>query len=159
MIGLQVCLPPVIDRGIETLILGSFPGQASLAAAEYYAHRHNQFWRLMSDVLSVDLTTLSYRQRLRVLLANRVGVWDIIGCCERVGSLDSNIRNAEHNDFSLLKRQAPRLKRVCFNGKTAAKLAPKLAREGYETIVLPSSSPALTLSFDGKREAWQRITC
>lgn len=110
----------------------------------------------MSAVLSADLTALPYRQRLRALLANRVGVWDIIGRCERMGSLDSNIRNAEHNDFSFLKRRAPRLKRVCFNGKTAGKLAPKLAHEGYETVVLPSSSPALTLGFEKKRELWQK---
>lgn len=151
------CLPPVIDRQIETLILGSFPGRASLHAAQYYAHPRNQFWRLMSAVLNSDLTVAPYPWRLRALLANRIGVWDIIGRCERAGSLDSSIRNAEHNDFVFLKRRAPRLKKVCFNGKTAAKLAPQFVRAGYTTIGLPSSSPALTLSFETKLETWRKL--
>ncbi len=152
-----VCLLPVIDRNIETLILGSFPGQASLNAAQYYAHRHNQFWRLMSAVLDCDLAALPYRRRLRALLEHRIGLWDIIAQCKRSGSLDSAIRNARHNDFVFLKRRAPSLKKVCFNGKTAARCVPQFAGQGYATLLLPSSSPAFTVSFETKLAVWRRI--
>ncbi len=153
----NVCLPPVIDRHIETLILGSFPGQASLNAAQYYAHKHNQFWRLMSTVLDCDLTALPYRRRLGALLDHHIGLWDIIAQCERNGSLDSAIRNAQHNDFVFLKRRAPRLKKVCFNGKTAARCAPHFAERGYSTLLLPSSSPAFTVPFETKLAVWRCI--
>ncbi|MGI9047426.1 MAG: DNA-deoxyinosine glycosylase [Burkholderiales bacterium] len=153
----NVCLPPVMDRRIETLILGSFPGQASLNAAQYYAHKHNQFWRLMSAVLDCDLAALPYRARLGALLAHRIGLWDIIAHCERNGSLDSAIRNARHNDFALLKRRAPPLNKVCFNGKTAARCAPQFAGQGYAILLLPSSSPAFTVPFETKLASWRRI--
>lgn len=153
----DVCLPPVIDRHIETLILGSFPGIASLNAAQYYAHRYNQFWRLMSAVLDCDLAARPYPRRLRALLAHRIGLWDIIAQCERNGSLDSAIRNARRNDFMFLKRRAPHLKKVCFNGKTAARCAPQFAEQGYAILVLPSSSPALTVPFEAKLTVWRRI--
>jgi hypoxanthine-DNA glycosylase len=77
--------------------------------------------------------------------------------CERAGALDSNIRNAVHNDFRKVTRVASELKRVCFNGKTAGRFEPVFAEEGYETLVLPSSSPAYTLAFAAKLKAWRRV--
>src|SRR4051812_25626492 len=99
------CFPPVIDRNTHALILGSFPGAASLAAQQYYAHPRNQFWRLLSAVLGEDLVSLPYERRLKRVLAYHVGLWDVIAACEREGSLDSAIRHPRSNDFAVLKRQ------------------------------------------------------
>lgn len=150
-------LPAVIDAGVEIMIFGSFPGELSLQKNQYYAHPQNQFWRLLSVVIDCPLVNMEYTQRLAALLAHRIGLWDVIACCERIGSLDSRIRNTRHNDFSLLMQAAPQLRRFCFNGKTAAGCALLFADQGFETIVLPSSSPAYTLSFEKKLEAWRAM--
>jgi double-stranded uracil-DNA glycosylase len=151
-------LPPIIDEETRVLILGSFPGEASLQAAQYYAHPRNQFWRLLSAVLNEDLHGLPYEERLVRLRTRHVGLWDVIDACEREGSLDSAIRKAQHNDFDLLKHQCPQLKLVCFNGKTSGKFAPRFAEAGFETLVLPSSSPAnMQLNFEQKLAVWRGI--
>ena len=151
-------LPPIIDADVTTLVLGSFPSPASLAAGQYYAHRQNQFWRVMTEVLGESLTELDYVDKQRCLLRHGVGVWDIYRACRREGALDASIEAAEPNDFSQLGALAPRLRRVCFNGQTAGRLATWFAGLGYETRVLPSTSPAYTQAFSIKaarwREAW-----
>ncbi len=148
---------PVIDADIRTLILGSFPSVASLGKAQYYGHPQNHFWRLVGAVIAEPLPQMAYDERLRTLLDHRIGLWDIIGTCTREGSLDSSIRDPGHNDFSRVTCVASRLSRVCFNGKTAAKMEPLFAKWGFETVVLPSSSPAYTLAFERKLEAWRSI--
>jgi TDG/mug DNA glycosylase family protein len=151
-------LPPVLDHRTRTLILGSFPGTASLAAAQYYAHPRNQFWPLLSAILDVPLTTMAYPQRLQSLLDRGIGVWDVIDHCRRVGSLDSAIRDSRVNDFAVLRQACPGLIRVCFNGKTSGKFAPEFAAAGYGTLHLPSSSPAnAQSSFAQKLALWRGI--
>lgn len=149
--------PPVVDAGIETLILGSFPSVASLGKAQYYGHPQNHFWRLVGAVIAEPLPEMAYEQRLRTLLTHRIGLWDIIGTCKREGSLDSNIRNPRHNDFACVTDIAGKLRRVCFNGKTAGRMEPLFAGWGFVTVVLPSSSPANTLRFEAKLKQWSRI--
>jgi hypoxanthine-DNA glycosylase len=149
--------PPVIDARVEILILGSFPSIASLGKAQYYGHPQNQFWRLVGAVIGEPLPEMDYEKRKRTLLAHCIGLWDVIGACAREGSLDSNIRDPRHNDFSRVMNVAKKLRRVCFNGKTAGKMQPRFAERGYETVVLPSSSPAYTMRFEAKLKQWRRI--
>lgn len=151
-------LAPVIDANTRVLVLGSFPGAASLAAGQYYAHPRNQLWRLLSAVLGDDLAALPYRERLPRLLAHRVGLWDVLAACERMGSLDANIRQPAANDFELLRTLCPRLEIVGFNGKASGRFAPQFEQAGYRTLVLPSSSPAhAALSFESKLASWSRL--
>ncbi len=134
--------PPIIDRRTETLILGSFPSAASLAAGQYYAHPRNQFWRLLGALLGEPLAELDYARRGARVLAHRFGIWDVLDACRRPGSLDADIRDARANDFAALRALAPRLARVLFNGGAAGRFARQFAAAGYAIAVLPSSSPA-----------------
>ena len=149
--------PPVIDARVETLILGSFPSQKSLEKAEYYAHKQNQFWRLVGAVINEDMPReMDYEKRKGKLLTHRIGLWDVIGACEREGSLDSNIRNQKDNNFSRVLGEAKNLRRVFFNGKKAAEKE-SIFKPRYETVVLPSSSPANTMRFEEKLRQWRQI--
>jgi len=150
-------LAPVLGREARVLILGSFPGEASLAARQYYAHPRNHFWPLLSVIVGESLGTMSYRMRLAALRRHRVGLWDVIVACERRGSLDGAIRNAEHGEVVRVRRAAPKLALVCFNGKTAARAVPAWRAAGYATLILPSSSPAYTRPFEEKLAHWLAI--
>ena len=150
-------LPPILDAGIETLILGSFPSPTSLAAQQYYAHRQNQFWRVLAALLDEALADADYAEKQRCLLRHHIGVWDVYHRCQRQGALDSAIRSAEPNDFSDLRRIAPVLRRIGFNGRTAARFERRFSREGYEVHILPSTSPAYTLAFERKVECWKSV--
>ena len=150
-------LPPIVQPSARVLMLGSFPGEESLRQAQYYAHPRNQFWRLLGDIVAVPLADLSYDQRVERLARLRIGLWDIITDCERSGSLDGNIRNAQLSQFEWLRDHAPQLAVVAMNGKKAGSAEARIASLGYRTLVLPSSSPAYTLSYDGKLAGWQSL--
>lgn len=149
-------LPPVIDRRARVLILGSFPSAASLAAQQYYAHPQNQFWRVLGAVIGQPLKDLPYAARLAAVRAAGIAIWDIYASCERAGSLDSAIRDAVANDFAALEKSAPALRRVCFNGRTAARRLREMEALGYQAVVLPSTSPAHAgMTFEDKLARWR----
>jgi TDG/mug DNA glycosylase family protein len=154
--GLKRSFPPVTDERTRVLLLGSLPGEQSLAEQRYYAHPRNHFWRLIGAVIGVDLLPLPYEQRLGALLAARIGLWDTVGSASRSGSLDGNIRGHKANALGDLAACLPGLRAVGFNGGKAASLGlPQLAgREDLALIPLPSSSPAYTLVFEAKLERW-----
>ncbi|KMQ80865.1 G:T/U mismatch-specific uracil/thymine DNA-glycosylase [Candidatus Burkholderia pumila] len=149
---------PIGDEHTHTLILGSFPGGASLAATQYYAHPRNQFWRLVGAAIGESLHEMPYDARLSTLLEHGIGLWDVFAACEREGSLDSAIRHASPNDFDAFHTRFPTLRKVCFNGKTSGRFESVIAAAGYATLVLPSSSVAnVILSLDQKLRIWRDI--
>lgn len=150
--------PPVVDAGVRVLVLGSLPGDASLAAAQYYGHPRNGFWRLIGAVIERDLTALPYGARLTALLAAGVGLWDVHAEAVRPGSLDAAIKDAADNDLTGLIDGLPNLRAVAFNGGAAAKAGTRLLAsraDRLQLVPLPSSSPAhAAMGFEAKRAAW-----
>jgi hypoxanthine-DNA glycosylase len=154
--GIKHGLPPIAGADAGLFILGSLPGDASLAARCYYAHPTNQFWRLLGGAIGEELQPLAYEERLARLRARRIGLWDVIASAERPGSLDQAIRSAGHNPLHRLLDEFPRLEAIAFNGSTAATTGRRLmgAASRIRLIDLPSSSAANTRPFAQKAAAW-----
>jgi hypothetical protein len=156
----SVGFEPVVDDRTRVLILGSLPGDASLKAAQYYAHPRNSFWPLIGGLLDDDLPALPYGERLLRLKKRGLGLWDVIASAERSGSLDAAIRSPEAADLRGLAAGLPRLQAVAFNGGLAARLGRRILSDLGEValIDLPSSSPAHARPFEEKRQAWSALT-
>ncbi|MBQ0960756.1 DNA-deoxyinosine glycosylase [Ideonella sp. 4Y11] len=150
-----VGLPPVVSPATRFLLLGSFPGAASLRAGQYYAHPRNQFWPLVGALLGEDLVALDYAQRLERLRQRGLGLWDVYAACEREGSLDSAIRQPQPNDLAALVAGLPRLRGIAHNGGESARAMRVTRALGLPVFRLPSTSPAnASWSFERKRAAW-----
>jgi hypoxanthine-DNA glycosylase len=154
-------LPPLLDANTRLVVLGSFPGVSSLRAQQYYGHPQNQFWKIMATLFSpnaAEVLAMPYAVRTQWLLSQGVGLWDVYAACERVGSLDANIQNAQPNDLQSLLTRCPKLRLIAHNGAesfTHAKLTQTL---GFPVHRLPSSSPAnASWSFERKLEAWRAV--
>ncbi|MBI5721986.1 MAG: DNA-deoxyinosine glycosylase [Burkholderiales bacterium] len=149
-------LPPVLARHTRCVVLGSFPGEASLLAQQYYGHPRNHFWPLLAEIWQVELVAMPYRQRLAEVRRRGLGIWDAYASCRREGSLDTAIEAAELNDFAQLLRRAPGLQLVLHNGGESARAARALRSLGLPTQRLPSTSPAnASWSFERKLAAWR----
>jgi double-stranded uracil-DNA glycosylase len=159
--------PAEVAPRARVLILGSMPGRASLAAAQYYAHPRNAFWPLLGAILGFD-PALPYPSRLQCLRERGVALWDVLQSCERQGSLDAAIdpRTQQPNDFGALFAAQPELRAVLCNGATAHRLfvrmvLPALASPGAEPFAvhrLPSTSPAHAgLRLADKLAAWRAV--
>jgi len=152
---------PIAARDAEVLILGSMPGEASLAAGRYYAHPRNAFWPVMAALLGFDADA-PYAVRVRALKTSRIALWDVLRACRREGSLDADIAREDlaANDFAAFFRTHLRIRRVFFNGAKAEECFRRhVAREpGVPWQRLPSTSPAhAALSFDAKLKAWRAV--
>jgi hypoxanthine-DNA glycosylase len=149
-------LAPVIDNRARALILGSFPSTASLAAQQYYAHPQNQFWRILGEVIGQPLKEMDYPQRIVATQDAGIAIWDVFAFCARAGSLDTAIREALPNDLAKLQKSAPALRRICFNGRMAARRIREVEALGFEALVLPSTSPAHAgMSYAEKLARWR----
>lgn len=150
-------LPPLIDKDSRLLILGTMPGERSIAMQQYYANPGNQFWKLLSAAFNEPFPTGSEARR-SLLKKHRIGLWNVLASCNRNGSPDRNIRNEAPNDFEWLCRQYPGIRCVAFESKGAAAFYKKHVRQdfGWEFLTLPSASGLNSrVSFTDKLEAWR----
>ncbi len=156
---------PIADARARVLILGSMPGEASLAAGQYYAHAQNLFWRILGEITGAA-PSLPYVARARALKASGIALWDVLESCAREGSLDSAIDDAtiRANDFASFYRDHPRIAQVYFNGAKAEAcyrkhvlplLGDAPARISHRR--LPSTSPAnASMSRAYKHRVWMQ---
>lgn len=151
-------LAPVVAPHTRLVVLGSFPGVASLGAGQYYAHPRNHFWPILSALWNIDLLGLPYESRLALVRDRGLGIWDVYARCRREGSLDSAIEDAELNDLARLLREAPALEAFAHNGGESARAMRHTRALGVAVYRLPSTSPAnASWSFERKLAAWREV--
>ena len=157
--ALKVSFQPIVHLDTRVLVLGSMPGERSLASGQYYANPRNQFWRLVGCVIGSDLMVMGHEQRLAALQAAGIGLWDVFESAERDVSLDSAIRKGRVNDLADRARGLPSLTLIAFNGGKAAKHGRKVLGPNvyWKTVTLPSSSSARAISFESKLSDWMII--
>ena len=146
---------PVFSPEARVLIVGSMPSVKSLSDAQYYAHPRNAFWPILFDIFG-ETPTSDYEAKKALIRKNGLALWDVAGICEREGSLDSNMRDVQFNDFAALYEVCPHIHTVLCNGGTAHSLFMKSGFAGDRQIFrLPSTSPAYTMPYAQKLAAWR----
>lgn len=160
MESIQNVLPPIVDENTKVLIVGSIPGKQSLEKKQYYGNPRNHFWAIIATLLATEIPE-SYPEKITLLRANQIGLWDSIESCERKGSLDATIKNEVPNDFAALFKQYPQIQLVLFNGGKSFEVFKKhvgldvLENRVYEKMPSTSPIPGKNIkSFDEKVEAW-----
>jgi hypoxanthine-DNA glycosylase len=158
--------PPIADAHARVLILGSLPGRVSLERRQYYALPQNAFWKIMGALVGAT-PELSYPQRTKKLLENRIALWDVCAEAERSGSMDKDILRSTivPNDFAAFLRTHTHICKICFNGSEAARLFRRLvlptlpaSQQALPIELLPSTSPShAAMSFDEKLLRWRVI--
>ena len=149
---------PIISSFSNTLILGTMPGIASLQQQQYYGNPRNHFWKIIAHLYNCSEIPNDYEVRKAILLQNKIALWDVLQFCDRQGSLDVNIKNPIPNPILNLIAKNPSVTKIIFNGKESAKLFHNyfnnLENINYHTV--PSTSPANTMKFELKLEAWRK---
>lgn len=156
----MICsFPPIVNGNAEILILGTMPGAMSLARQEYYAHRQNHFWKIIFSLFSALPVPENFADKINLLHQNKIALWDVLAYCEREGSLDSNIKNHVENDILGLLKSHPKIRTIVFNGQQSHKFFMKKFGQidGIDFYIMPSTSPAHTIKFEEKLQAWSRI--
>jgi hypoxanthine-DNA glycosylase len=149
---------PLVDADSTVLILGSLPGEASLAAAEYYAHPRNRFWKMLAAIFA-EPQPEGYDAKKSLLRRHRIALWDMAKTARREGSLDSDISEAVVNEIDMLLETHPAITTVCFNGQKALALFRRhfMEKEGVNYHALPSTSPAnAAYSFERICREWDK---
>jgi hypoxanthine-DNA glycosylase len=144
-------LPPIIDKRAKVLVFGEYSSDYSRMMGMYYAHKQNKFWNILGDIIQKPLHEMDYQSRIAAIKEERIVIWDVY----EFRDFGRAIHKA--NDFGLLRKMAPELKIIIFNGNGAGLFEPIFTSLGYQTMTLPSTSPANnTISFAKKLALWRK---
>lgn len=148
---------PIYDENSEILILGTFPGVKSLKTGFYYADTRNKFWSIISNITGESQCN-TREEKIKMLLDNKIAIWDVLESCDRKGSADSSITNIALNDLSIVINNS-NIKRIYANGKKAESYYNKYQRDitGMEITYLPSTSGSNTKFANKINEMWSVI--
>lgn len=150
---------PIVNSETKILILGTIPGVASLAKQEYYGHPRNHFWTILFKLLNTTPVSNVFEEKVKTLQNHKIGLWDVLKNCQRQGSLDIHIKKTLENDFEGLLKQFPNINKIVFNGKESHRYFYKKFGQiqGITYYIMPSTSPANTMSLEKKIEIWTQF--
>lgn len=149
---------PIFNEESKVLILGTFPSVKSRESDFYYGHPQNRFWKLIAAITGCENYS-TIEEKKKMLLDNKIAVWDTISSCDIVGSSDSSIINVVPTDISGLLKKT-NIQKIYTNGSKSYELYNKylLKQTGIEAIKLPSTSPAnARFTLDKLIEQWSII--
>ena len=149
---------PVFDKDSEILILGTLPSVKSREVDFYYGNPQNRFWKVIG-ILTGYNNYNTIEEKKKMLLENKIAIWDTIESCDIEGSSDSSITNVVPVDLSVILNNS-NVKRIYANGGKAYELYNKylLDETGIRIIKLPSTSPAnARFSLEKLLNEWSEI--
>ena len=149
----------IVNENTKILILGTIPGIASLNNQEYYGNPRNHFWRIIFNHYKIEDSPIIFEEKIKFLLSKNLGLWDVLKSCERQGSLDIAIKNQTENDFDSFFEKYTNIETLIFNGKESHRFFYKKYGQikGITYYVMPSTSPANTMSFTNKLQLWSTV--
>lgn len=153
----KTALSPLVDNSSKILILGTMPGDQSIAKQQFYGNKGNHFWKIMFTIFEENYSSL-YEDRKALLKKHKIAMWNVLASCIREGSSDSKITNETVNDFANFHIQYPNIKHVFFESKSAAKFFHKYSTPQADVSyhILPSTSGLNAgTSFNQKVEMWK----
>ncbi|MFB9109392.1 DNA-deoxyinosine glycosylase [Flavobacterium gyeonganense] len=155
----KAALHPLVDNSNKILILGTMPGDQSIAKQQFYGNKGNHFWKIIFTIFNEEYID-SYEDRKIFLKKHRIALWNVLASCVREGSSDSKITNETVNDFVNFHTQYPNIHYVFFESKSAAKFFYKYStpQAGIFYQILPSTSGLHAgISFNQKVEMWKIV--
>lgn len=157
--NIKTGFPAIADKNSKVLILGTMPGERSLLLQQYYGHGGNHFWKIMYALFEKPFNK-DYKDRKKLLLDNRIALWDVIQYCEGEGSADSAIINEKANDFASFYNEHPAIQHVFFTSQKAAGFYDAYIKRkpqfGYNLLPSPSSMNTWK-TLDEKIAEWKLI--
>lgn len=144
----------------KVLILGTFPGEKSLAAQAYYQNKtHNSFFKIMESLFDRPMG-MSDKE---FIISNRIALWDCMKDADRMGSLDSNIKGYVPNDIDGFLASHPSISAIILNGTGETKnvfeqnFSEDSLKWNCKIISLPSTSNSLGKPFEEKLRLWKVV--
>jgi len=155
----KFALPLLIDQTSKILILGTIPGDQSIAKQQYYGNNGNHFWKIVFTIFGENYNS-NYEEKKQLLKTHGIALWNVLASCIREGSSDSKIKNETVNDFENLHIQYPNIRHIFFESKTAAKFYQKYVKpnNNVKYHILPSTSGLnARMTFEQKIESWKEL--
>jgi hypoxanthine-DNA glycosylase len=152
-------LSPLVENSSKILILGTMPGEQSIAKQQYYGNPGNQFWKILFSIFNEDFS-LSYEDRKALVRKHKIALWNVLSSCLRQGSSDAKITDEKANDLGSFLKQYPNIKHIFFESKTAFRYFEKynIPLKNITYMTLPSTSGLNAgLSKDAKTESWKIV--